>query len=746
MREIEKKTSAVRHFAKLPAAMLVAGAVSTAFAAETVPTGEEKALAAVKVEADRARDPNGTADTYNADFTTVGRVPSAIRDVPQATTSITNRVLQERDANTIKEALYNAPGITFNASEGGNSGDGIVMRGFSASNDIFLDNFRDGAQYNRDTFFVDRVEVLRGPASMLYGKGSTGGVINQVSKTPFQSDLHTVSATVGSDDFRRVEGDFNKGLSDTSGLRVNVMKQEAGSFREGVEQNRMGIAPAIKFGIGTPTEVTLSYLHYEEDNVPDYGVPYFKGQPMPTTDKFFGLTAIDSEDNKVDVLTFDIQHRFAPGVVLRSVTRAGNYDTDLRASAPRLNTTVTGGQLTDASVITRGRPLRKRDQEILSNLTDMTFRLDTAGIRHEVVAGLELTRETVEILSRAHGVNAAGQAQPCATPAGTVGNPNVNAPVVCAPLVVTSVGDVSAETGALFMQDVMSLTPQIKLLVGARYDRFKTGVETRPQVGVNAGKVIDVRNRTEHIWSLRTGLIWQPDSMQSYYASFGNSFNPSAEAYALDVAGSNTPPEKNKNYEIGAKWDLFDKQLAVRTAIFDTIKTNERQTDVTDTTPTVDYLLSGQRSTKGIELELAGQITDAWAVFAGYAYMNPRIDKSGPTTQGNIGKRPPNAPSHTGNLWTTYKIGSDWKVGLGANYLGLRFADRYSNGSALNNTTHLPAFTRWDASVEYTHRNLSAQLNLYNLADKPYFEGMYPGFATPGINRSARLTVSYKYW
>ncbi|QDQ27784.1 TonB-dependent siderophore receptor [Chitinimonas arctica] len=747
MREIEKKSSAVRHFAKLPAAVLVASAIgSVAVHAEEVKPAPktEKVLAPIKVEADRQTDPNGTGSTYKAEFTTVGRTPAAVRDIPQATTSVTQMLMRDRDANTLKEALYNAPGITFNASEGGNSGDGIVMRGFAATNDIFLDNFRDAAQYNRDTFFIDRVEILRGPASMLYGKGSTGGVINQVSKTPFQSDLYSVSGTIGSHNFLRFEGDFNKGLSETSGLRVNMMKQKADSFREGAEQNRWGVAPSVKFGIGTPTEITVGFLHYEEDNIPDYGVPYFRGEPLPIADKFFGLTAIDRERNKVNAGTLDIQHRFAPGVTLHNATRLGKYETDMRASAPRLNTTVTGGELTDASKITRGRPLRLREQDIASNLTDLTFKLDTGALRHELVTGLELTREKLDLTSRAHGVNAQGGNLTCTLPEGTVGNPGANTPVACAPLVTTAIGKVSAQTTGLFIQDLIALNPQFKVLLGARYDRFKTEVDTRPQVGPNAGKVIDARQRKESVWSTRAGLIWQPDSTQSYYAAYGTSFNPSAEAYALDRLGMNTPPEKNKNYEIGAKWDLLNKQLSLRTAIFNTIKTNERQTDVTNTTPSEDYLLSGQRSTKGIELEAAGQINEHWSVFAGYAYMNPRIDKS--DVAANVGKRPPNAPSHTANVWTSYRFNDSWKVGFGANSMGKRFADRYSNGSLLANNMSLPAFTRWDGMVEYTHRDLSAQLNVYNLSNKRYYEGFYPGFVTPGTDRSARLTVSYKFW
>jgi catecholate siderophore receptor len=741
----------IRAYAKPPLAATALGALLLplwAQAQEPAPSNPTE----IHVQASRQSDPNSTADTYNAPYTTVGRTPSAIRDVPQATTSITRRVIEERDANSLKEALYNAPGITFNASEGGNSGDGIVMRGFSASNDIFLDNFRDAAQYNRDTFNLDRVEVLRGPSSMLYGKGSTGGVINQVSKTPFQSDLYSLTGTVGSYGFKRVEGDFNKGLSDTAGLRVNVMKQQANSYRAGAEQNRWGIAPSVKFGIGTPTEITASYLRYEEDNVPDYGVPIIAptlvnapnpGTPIPRTDRFYGLTALDREQNRNHVFSLDINHRFDGRLSLHNATRVGNYKTDLRATAPGLQLrpgeTPASYVYSDTSPVVRSRKLRLREQDIRSNQTELNARFDTGSVRHEALLGVELTRETVLITGRAYPTGAS-----CTLPTTTVGGANPDVPVNCPPLVHTSYGDVTADTRALFTQDLINLDNQWKLLVGGRFDRFRTAVQTRPQTGANAGKVIDVRERTETVWSGRAGLIWQPDSTQSYYAAVGSSFNPSAEAYALDPLGANTPPEKNRNYELGAKWDLFEKQLALRTALFRTVKTNERQTDVTNTTPADDYLLSGQRSTTGVELEAAGQITDAWQVFAGLAFMRPRIDQS--NRAGNVGKTPPNAPRYTVNLWTTYQLDAHWKLGFGGNAVGKRYADRYSNGSPLANDRWLPGYVRWDASVEYAHRNLSAQLNLYNLADKRYYEAYYPAFATPGMARSARLSVTYKFW
>ncbi|MGL6042037.1 MAG: TonB-dependent receptor, partial [Deefgea sp.] len=270
----EKHKSGIRHFAKLPVAAALFGAVAGGVnAAETV-------LAPVEVSTESNQTRNGTVNTFKAPTVHVGRIEQDARDIPQSVTSVTRQLMNDQDANSLKEALRNAVGVTFNAAEGGNSGDGIRIRGFGASNDMYLDNFRDSAQYNRDTFFIDTVEVLRGPASMMFGRGSTGGVVNQVSKTPFRGDLNQLSTSIGMDSFYRVEGDFNKVIGENTAARLNVMGQKADSFREGAEMNRWGIAPSITWGLGEPTQITASYLHYQEDNVPDYGVPYYRKTPF----------------------------------------------------------------------------------------------------------------------------------------------------------------------------------------------------------------------------------------------------------------------------------------------------------------------------------------------------------------------------------------------------------------------------------------------------------------------------------
>ncbi|MBE9610062.1 TonB-dependent receptor [Chitinilyticum piscinae] len=716
MRSSGNKKVVIRHLARLPAAMALFGVVAAQVQAE------DAVLDTVQVTGEVVRDPQGTAHTYSAPTVSVGRSKEAPRDVPQSVTSITQQLMQDQDANTLKDALRNAVGVTFNAAEGGASGDGVRLRGFNTSNDLYLDNFRDAAQYNRDTFNLDRVEVLRGSASMLYGRGSTGGVINQVSKTPFFSNWHEISATLGTDDYYRIEADLNRKLSENVAARLNIMGQEAGSFREGAEMNRWGVAPSLAIKAGEKARINLSYLHYEEDNVPDYGVPYYEDKPLGPANRFYGLNKFDYEKTKSDVFTADISYDIAPGVLLRNMTRYGEYELDLSSSAPRLNLDSTGGVLTDATEIKRNRKLRMRDQDILANITELSGSIDTGAVRHQLLAGMEVSRESLLTTARKSD---------CELPSATYGNPDPFQSYSCDAVHVSGYSDLSADTLAFYAQDTIQLSPVFKVILGARWDKLSIEFDQQPEA--------TARDRKDKVWSYRAGFLYQPDAVQSYYASYGTSFNPSAEAYSLDARGTNTPPEKNRNFEIGAKWDLLDGDLALRTAIFRSEKTNERVTDIEPGGEPQPYLLSGKRHTDGIELEAAGRLTRQWQLFGGVALMDPVLDKVGPQDDPQWeGNMPDNAPKYTGNLWTTYQVDSNWKIGGGFTAVGKRYTSK-------ENLTYLPSYVRTDLMAEWTHRDVSLQLNIYNLFDQDHYEGLYRGFAVPGTGRSARLTAKYSF-
>ncbi|RCS58700.1 TonB-dependent siderophore receptor [Parvibium lacunae] len=659
--------------------------------------------------------------SYQTEKSRIGKVNQEVKDIPQSITIVPEKLIHDRQADTFKEALRNVAAITFNAGEGGRIGDNITIRGYSAVGDLYLDGMRDLAQYNRETFNLEQIEVLKGAASMLYGRGSTGGLINQVSKSPVFYDKNEVKFTVGSNNYKRLTVDTNQVINDDVAIRLNAMKTDTDSFRNGVEQHRQGIAPSIKWRVGNKNEVQLSYFYLEEDNIPDFGVPYFRGAPVNVpVSNFYGLKS-DYEQNRTKIATASYLHRFSNDTEVKTILRQGNYHRDLRVSVPRLsgNPTV----LNDNTLVARNRSSRAANEDYLTSQTDFTTKLSGLGLKHQILAGIELSREKG---SRWNNTSSAAQ-----TPNTRLYYPDNN-PILPANLdasfQVTGVVHYESLTTGIYAQDTIQFAKDWKVVLGARYDKFKATYD-RPQPQGDL-------QRKDGVWSYRSGLLYQPTEAQTYYLAYGTSFSPSADLYSLDDRGANTPPEKNRNMELGAKWELLEGDLSFRSAIFRTEKTNERNTDLAVSIE--QNLLSGKRHTDGIEFELNGRITPKWDIFAASAFMRANIDAATGQQANTLNKTPVNTPSYTHALWSTYKMGGGWKVGLGAERVGNRQVNT-------TNTTQLPAYTRYDGLVEYAYQQYSVKLNVFNLLNKDYYEGLYTGHTVPGTKRAAQVTFGVKF-
>jgi catecholate siderophore receptor len=708
------------------AAMAQTAAPSVPAGTPTAPSALEQTLKPVTVTDQRGREAQG----YNPGTTAVGKQVQALRDIPNSVTVVPEQLMHDRNADTFKEALRNVAGLTFNASEGGRVGDNITLRGFSVVGDLYLDNIRDIAQYNRETFNLESIDVLRGSASMLFGRGSTGGVINQVSKVPRIYQVNEATVTLGTDNYKRATVDLNRAINDTTAVRLNVLAHDQGSFRDEVTQQRVAIAPSIRFGAGTANDLTLSYYYLREKNLPDYGVPYLNGLPLAVpVNTFYGLANADYEHNSASIFTAAYTHKFSQNTSLKTVLRKASYQRDLWVTAPRL---ATGTTALDANtVISRGRPARGGEESPLTLQSDLNASVQTLGMKHDIIAGVELARETSARWTNGNGlINPPTTASQIANPTTNALLPNAN-PLLAADYFSSqlrySPNSYTGNTTGLYMQDTVSLTPQWKAVVGLRHDRLSADYTRTNPVGSFA--------RTDAVTSKRLGIIYQPTETSSYYASWGTSFNPSAELYQLDAAGSNTPPELNKNVELGAKWDLMDGDLALRTAVFRTTKTNERNTDVSS--PNV-FLLSGRRHTSGIEFEVAGRMTKAWEVFSSYSSQRGNIDEASFQQAGSLDKTPINTPNYTASIWSTYRINERWKAGGGIEKVGLRYANTA-------NTNALPSYTRLDAMVEYKFEPYALQLNIKNLLNKDYYEGVYAGHVVPGTKRSVQVSMNMKF-
>ena len=686
---------------------------------------DETTLPQVNVQDERYDD---TPAGYQGGTTRVGKTEQLAKDVPQAVSIVSQQLIEETNANTLKEALRHVSGLTFNAGEGGRVGDNMMLRGFYSFGDLYLDGIRDVAQYNRETFNLEQVDVLRGSAAMLFGRGQAGGVINQASKRPFLENRTELTLTGGTESYQRGTADLNHVLGQHVAARINVMKTDAGSTRDHVESEREGVAPSITFGLGTDHRLTLAHYYLWTHNVPDLGVPYFQFRPLDVPkDRFYGTTD-DFEDNRTNISTASYEFSITPESTLRTVLRHADYTRDLWAVAPRLaagatETTIANG----TAIVNRNRQARGGEEETWTSQTDFTTRFSTGAFEHEALIGLELLDEDAGRWSY--------NAIPGAAPPTTVGDPDAS-PVLPASYgnrVKNNIVTYEGFTWAPYVQDMVQILPGWKVFAGARWDELSADYSTGAEVDYGE-------------WSYRAGVSHQPTDFQHYYFAWSDSFNPTSDLYQFTPSTTVFPAERSRTLELGAKWELLEGDLSLRTSVYRTEKAWERNTDIE--TAANNPLLTRERHTDGFELEGAGRITDRWELFAGLALMKARIDEARPNGNPNVeGLRPRNAPGYTYNVWTTYELDRNWKVGGGVEAKGERLAYGIGGGTAAITPNKVPSYTRWDAMLAYEQPRYEIKLNVLNAFDKRYYESVYEngGHVIPGTGRVVQLVTELKF-
>ena len=697
-------------------------------------------------------------NSVRATTTTAGRGNQDVRDVPQSLTVVTEKLLDDRKTDTVKEALHFTAGISFLAAEGGE--EDIRLRGFSltASGDIYADNVRDPAFYERDVFNFDRLEVLRGSASMLFGRGSSGGIVNQVSKMPLLTTVSEITSTIGSGDYTRFTGDFNVKTGETSALRLNAMKTDADNWGNGID--KYGVAPTFRWGIGTNDEFSLGYYYLENRNGIHYGMPWLRrdstapisaanpGVLVPVDAKNYYGARSDYSDGYASYGTFRYTKRFGDGGLWNTTLRHGGYDRDQRASTIRFcvrgattNLDCVAEQPTlatvnDATTLTRGTNNKVQDLTATYLQTDYSNTFNWFGRPNQILAGVDLARETFNnyTLSLPAGVTLNKN-----SPRVTLGNPDDGTWVDESLRVRTLNRNFVAKALGIYAQNLVEVVPTVKLLAGVRWDRFE-GRFVSPATATVAEQV---RERSDSLWSYRAGAIWQPRENLSFYVSYGTSFNTSGELYNYDAQGSNTPPEKNENLEAGAKMTFFDGDLSVGLAVFRTTKYNERNRDSPEGVPLEYYLLSGKRHANGLDVDIAGRITPKWLFYASYEWIpSANIDKvQGATLSGELeGQRPSLTPRHSGSLFTTYQVLEKLRLGAGINARGAQTPNRNPAGIVA------PHYVTYDAFAEYAFNDqMSVRLNVNNLTDKLYADSLYSGHYIPGAPRTVYGTFSARF-
>jgi catecholate siderophore receptor len=648
-------------------------------------------------------------------------------DTPQSLTVVTQKLMTEQGNTRLEEALKNVPGITLNSGEGAARGDTVNLRGFSAFNDFFLDGIRDAAVYVRDSFDLQSVEVVKGPSAVLFGRGSTGGAINQVSKAPFLQPLDVVTANLGTNDLYRMTADVNQPFADNAAFRVNVMGESSQvADRDFVRNRRWGLAPSISFGLDTPDTLTLAYLHLQENDVPDTGIPFVGGRPAPVPrDAYFGLSS-DSLTTHDDIFTARYKHDFSSDLMLSDTLRYAHYEFTDYFAAPNFGNNVPApGTPLDDIVVGRDAPSSTGIQSNLDEQIDLTYRFETGFVRHTLVSGLEWSRQTSDLNRLVNPFNSNNNWVP-ETP---LLNPD---PYETFPTEgVSSQQDTVAHASSAYITDSMALGQYFDLIAGARYDKFSADYK---QLTVATDALL-LLNHTDRLGSPRAALIFKPTSWQSYYASFGTSFDPSAEALSLTTKTANLGPVKGKTYEVGTKDNLLDGQLLVTGALFHTVVDNAQTNDPENPNLTV---LSGNQRVEGFEASASGYVTKHWELFAGYTYLDGKTLASG--NPAYVNQPLQNVAKDALNLWTEYEFTDAWEAGFGGNWLGRRYAD-------FGGTTTIPGYVVWNAMVSYkVSKDFTLQLNGINLFNRFYYDSVYYTSAAenhviPGAGRSGILSI-----
>ena len=630
--------------------MLLAGSMSAMAQTANQPTtqAQVKSLKPITI-VEKAEAPEGK-DALRATTTNFGKGKQELRDIPQSVTVVTEKLIDDRNLDTLKDVLHNTAGVTFLAAEGGE--EDIRLRGFSlaTTGDIFVDGMRDPAFYERDTFNNDRIELLRGSASMLFGRGSTGGAVNQVSKLPRAMDENEVSTTLGDYNYARVTGDFNINAGENAAIRINAMATKADNNGAGSSLNKKGLAAYLRFGIGTADEFLVSIYSLVNNNGMNYGLPWIK----PTVTSLISETTVNSKldpsayfgmgsdynDGSARNTTLSHTHRFDNGGELKTALRGGNYTRDQRAGTVRNcvrsttnpecpATAVTIDAFGPSTIITRGNNLKIQDLTSLYGQSDYSQKFEAWGFQHAVIAGVDFGRESKNVFA----------ASALTKPKTLAGTPNDGASVPEWSRVLRKSSAFSAENLGVYAQDMVQVAPAWKVLSGLRYDSMRGSFDN---IGTTATTSYA---QTIGDWSPRVGVLYQPNPLHSYHFSWGTSFNTSADTYSYNALSANTAPEQSRNIEIGAKLDMADKRFTTRLALFQSTKYNERNTDP-DSAATA-LLLSGQRHASGLEIDLTGRLTPAWEIYGSYMWMpDAVIDIAAPTAGAGdrAGERPALTP------------------------------------------------------------------------------------------------------
>ncbi|NMO22676.1 TonB-dependent siderophore receptor [Pyxidicoccus fallax] len=669
---------------------------------------------------------------YEAPESSLTRLPKPLVDTPQTVTVVNETVIEEQRVTTVREALRNVSGITISAGEAGRQGDSFILRGFSAQNDISRDGARDMGWYARDTFNLEGVEAYFGPSAVLFGRGSTGGAINLVTKKPKKTSFQDLAVSGGTAPSGRVEVDLNEALSEDFQVRLNAMGELGrAASRDVVQDNRGGIAPSLRYQLSENTAFEADYLFQREVGVPDYGQPYFNGAPVSDTldvprESFYGVNGSDHTRVNAHVASGRLLQKLAEGFQFTNTLRYGRVDRFTRPTSPR--------GLTPAPAPTnigRQRFEIETDNSYLANLADVRGTFDTGFLKHTANAGVELTWEKRG--QERFNLNAVGLPSGPNLPADLF-NPD-NEPDLSPVQRTYANANVGVQrTLGLYVADQIALGKYVEVLGSLRYDVFNTDYTA---VATNGTKTR--LEQSDKMVNWRAGVVVHPMEGTSVYGMYGTSSNPSAEAGTVSADTVSLDPEKNAILEFGAKGEFLDGRLGLTGAVFRMEKTDARVPNTDPEGP--PQILAGEQRVQGFNVGVAGTVMKDLRMLANYTLMDSAITEH--TNPYLVGQRLPNTPRHSLSLWTTYQVLERLSVGGGAVYQDVTSVNNPTSASQATN--RVPNFWRFDAFASYEWGKAQLQLNVYNLTNALYYDQYYAGHAVPAEGISALLTARYRF-
>ncbi len=631
----------------------------------------------------------GDNENYKVEATnSATKTSTLLRDVPQSISVVTKEQIKDQMFQSIGDIVRYTPGLSVHQGE--NNRDQFIVRGQNSSADFFLNGVRDDVQYYRDPYNLERLETLKGPNAMIFGRGGGGGVINRVTKEAFFSPLREISMQSGSFYNRRISGDFDQPLTDKIAFRLNGVYENSDSYRKFVNLNRFSINPTFTFTPNNNTRFTIGYEFSRDRRTADRGITSFKGRPANVPlETFYGNPDDSHVRSDVNILSGTFEQQIGK-LGIRNRTSYGDYDRFYQNYVP-------GAANAGGTLVTLTAYNNATKRKNFFNQTDLTYIVSTGKVRHTFLGGVELGRQLTNNFRKTGFFN--NTTTSIQVP---FDNPVTSAPVTFRQGTTDANNHLKTNLAATYIQDQIEINRFVQVVAGVRYDYFDLQYHNNRN-GVNL-------RRADNLVSPRFGIVVKPVSDLSIYGSYSISYLPSSgdQFSSLTTVTEQVKPEKFTNYEVGVKWDIR-RNLALTSALYRLNRTNTRSIDPNNPTAIIQ---TGSQRTNGFEIGLSGSITPYWNISGGYSYQDAFITST--TIAAIAGRQVGQVPRNTFSIWNKYRIIPKLEVGLG-------LINRSRMFTSVDNSVVLPGYTKADGAVFYTfNEHWRLQVNIENLFNKRY--------------------------